>query len=247
MTNRKNPYKALVKNILAQPYVPPKILSEPKLQDYGLSDEILKQNEINKKNKKMDKIFIFRAVQTIIIILPVIFCKSGVFENLAGGLLLAIFLQIYQDCIISIKDTEIDKKFNKYKEDMNSFEYWTVLYPKKKVSSYWYSLNGYEFEKSLSEVYKANGYKTCVTSKSGDGGVDIVVWNKDTTKIYIQCKAFKGKAGVAIVRELYGVMVNDKVEQGIVACLGGFTSGAQEFAKNKNISLIDVNDIIKMV
>lgn len=52
MTNRKNPYKALVKNILAQPYVPPKILSKPKLQDYGLSDEILKQNEINKKNKK---------------------------------------------------------------------------------------------------------------------------------------------------------------------------------------------------
>ncbi len=246
MTNRKNHYKALLKNILAQPYVPPKILSKPKLQDYGLSDEILKQNEINKNNEETNRKYLLNIL--------LIFITSLIFYN-CDDIRLSIFFSFFPFCIyIGLKDvlcisntTEIDKKFNNYKEDMNSFEYWTVLYPKKKVSSYWYSLNGYEFEKSLSEVYKANGYKTCVTSKSGDGGVDIVVWNKDTTKIYIQCKAFKGKAGVAIVRELYGVMVNDKVEQGIVACLGGFTSGAQEFAKNKNISLIDVNDIIKMV
>ncbi len=160
--------------------------------------------------------------------------------------LFAVYITL-KDILCISKETEIDKKFNKYKEDMNSFEYWTVLYPKKKVSSYWYSLNGYEFEKSLSEVYKAKGYETWITPKSGDGGVDIVVWNNDKTKIYIQCKAFKGKAGVAIIRELYGVMMNDNVEKGIVACLGGFTSGAQEFAKNKNISLIDVNDIIKMI
>ena len=246
MTNRKNHYKALLKNILAQPYIPPKILSKPKLQDYGLSDEILKQNEINKNNEETNRKYLLNIL--------LIFIISLIFYN-CDDIRLSIFFSFFPFCIyIGLKDvlcisntTEIDKKFNKYKEDMNSFEYWTVLYPKKKVSSYWYSLNGYEFEKSLSEVYKANGYKTCVTSKSGDGGVDIVVWNKDTTKIYIQCKAFKGKAGVSIVRELYGVMVNDKVEQGIVACLGGFTSGAHEFAKNKNISLIDVNDIIKMV
>ena len=246
MTDRKNPYKALVKNILAQPYVPPKILSKPKLQDYGLSDEILKQNEINKNDEENNKKISLNFLFIFIIFLTFYNCDDIRISCLFSFSLFAIYITL-KDILCIPKDTEIDKKFNKYKEDMNSFEYWTVLYPKKKVSSYWYSLNGYEFEKSLSEVYKANGYKTCVTSKSGDGGVDIVVWNQDTTKIYIQCKAFKGKAGVAIVRELYGVMVNDKVEQGIVACLGGFTSGAQEFAKNKNISLIDVNDIIKMV
>lgn len=246
MTNRKNPYKALVKNILAQPYVPPKILSKPKLQDYGLSDEILKQNEINKNDEENNKKISLNFLFIFIIFLTFYNCDDIRISCLFSFSLFAIYITL-KGILCIPKDTEIDKKFNKYKEDMNSFEYWTVLYPKKKVSSYWYSLNGYEFEKSLSEVYKAKGYKTCVTSKSGDGGVDIVVWNKDTTKIYIQCKAFKGKAGVAIVRELYGVMVNDKVEKGIVACLGGFTSGAQEFAKNKNISLIDVNDIIKMV
>lgn len=55
MTNRKNPYKTLMKNILAQPYVPPKISSKPKLQDYDLSDEILKQNEINKNDEENNK------------------------------------------------------------------------------------------------------------------------------------------------------------------------------------------------
>lgn len=246
MTNRKNPYKTLIKNILAQPYVPPKISSKPKLQDYDLSDEILKQNEINKNDEENNKKTLLNILFIFIIVF--IFCNS---DDIRLSCLFCFFLfAVYitlKDILCISKETEIDKKFNKYKEDMNSFEYWTVLYPKKKVSSYWYSLNGYEFEKSLSEVYKAKGYETWITPKSGDGGVDIVVWNNDKTKIYIQCKAFKGKAGVAIIRELYGVMMNDNVEKGIVACLGGFTSGAQEFAKNKNISLIDVNDIIKMI
>lgn len=42
-------------------------------------------------------------------------------------------------------------------------------------------------------------------------------------------------------------MVSDKVDKGVVACLGSFISGAREFAESKNITLIDVNDIIKMI
>lgn len=42
-------------------------------------------------------------------------------------------------------------------------------------------------------------------------------------------------------------MQSHKINYGIVACLGGFTKGASDFAFGKNIRLIDVNDIIKMV
>lgn len=246
MTNKKNPYKTLVKSILAQPYVPPKILSKPKLQDYGLSEEIIKKNEINKKEDEDNKKTLFNLIFFVVLVL--IFYNS---DNIREALLLTLFsFAIFwplKEILSYYKKTEIDKKLEEYKLDNKYFEYWTVLYPKKKVAGYWYSLNGYEFEKSLAEVYKANGYETFITSKSGDGGVDIVIWNKNKMKTYVQCKAFKGKAGVAIVRELYGVMVSDKVDSGVVACLGGFTSGAKEFAESKNITLIDVNDIIKMI
>lgn len=246
MTNRKNPYKAFVKSILAQPYVPPKILSEPKLQNYGLSNEILKQNEINKQNEETSKKSLLSILLIFIIFLIFYNCDDIKLSCFFSFFPVAIYITL-RDILCIPKDTEIDKKYKQYQDDIKSFEYWTILYPKKKVASYWYSLNGYEFEKSLTEVYRANGYETFITSKSGDGGVDIIIWNKNKTKTYIQCKAYKGKAGVSIIRELYGVMVNDKVENGVVACLGGFTSGAKEFAQNKNISLIDVNDIIKMI
>ena len=246
MTKQKNPYKTLMKSILAQPYVPPKVLSKPKLQDYGLSDDILKQNEINKKNEETNRKYLLSVLLVFIISLIFYNCDNICLSIFFSFFLFGIYIML-KDILCISNTTEIDKKIKQYQNDMNAFEYWTILYPKKKVASYWYSLNGYEFEKSLAEIYRANGYETFITSKSSDGGVDIVIWDNSKMKTYVQCKAFKGKAGVAIVRELYGVMISDEVERGIVACLGGFTSGAKEFAENKNITLIDVNDIIKMI
>lgn len=128
MTKQENPYKTLMKSILAQPYVPPKVLSKPKLQDYGLSDEILKQNEINKNNEETNRKYLLNIL--------LIFITSLIFYN-CDDIRLSIFFSFFPFCIyIGLKGvlcisntTEIDKKFNKYKEDMNSFEYWTVLYP----------------------------------------------------------------------------------------------------------------------
>ena len=51
----------------------------------------------------------------------------------------------------------------------------------------------------------------------------------------------------AVVRELYGVMQSDNINSGMVASLNGFTSGAIEFANEKNIMLISVEDIISMI
>lgn len=114
------------------------------------------------------------------------------------------------------------------------------------LSDWWYNLSPREFEHELAELYKYLGYKTKVTQASRDGGIDIIA--KDGSgHVYIQCKVYSKPVGVKPVRELYGVMCADGVSRGIVACIGeGFTSGATDFAKRSNITLIGAYEIVEM-
>lgn len=245
-SNNKNKYRKVVSNILNQPYVPPKRLSKPELSSYGLNDNIINQNKEKKKQDENNKVFVFRCVQVGISILILLTSNMDAFNIFIAIFFPFVVLLFYQPMFINVRETDIDKKLREYEYDKYCYKWWMELYPQKRVSAYWFSLSGYEFEKSLAEVFLANGYNANITQKSSDGGVDIIL-SKNNSKIYVQCKAFKGKAGVAIIRELYGVMQSHKINYGIVACLGGFTKGASDFAFGKNIRLIDVNDIIKMV
>ena len=55
------------------------------------------------------------------------------------------------------------------------------------------------------------------------------------------------KVGVAVVRELYGVIAGAGVEGGFVVCSGGFTNDAKAFAENKQIELIDQYSLNRML
>jgi restriction system protein len=114
------------------------------------------------------------------------------------------------------------------------------------VLAYWYNLNGYDFEREVAIVFTSLGFNAKITPKSNDGGVDIILkmGNKTT---YVQCKAFKSNVGVAVVRELYGVMQSDNIKSGIVVTLNGFSQGAIDFAEGKNIELITAKDLISMI
>lgn len=88
------------------------------------------------------------------------------------------------------------------------------------------------------------GYEVHPTQYSGDGGVDIIL--KDSKGIiYVQCKAHKSKVGVAVVRELFGVMTSKNVDRGIVVSLHGFTKGAYALADKTGIVLKDIDGLIQ--
>lgn len=224
------------------PYVPPKPERKPKLNDYGLTENLIKQNKLKKEQKYKDRIYTIRVVLLAILGLAIFNDPFYVFI----AIIIMLGVEVYKPLLYPDK-TEIDKLEEQYQIDCKNWEWWTELFPKKKVPAYWFDLTGYEFEKELAEVFIANGYEAHLTSKSNDGGVDIVLKDDFGDKIYVQCKAYKNKAGVAVIRELYGVMINDNVNYGIVACLGGFTSGAEDFARDKNIKLISVRNIINMI
>ena len=239
-----------LKQIADTPIVPPKPTKEPTLSNYNLSEKILIEETSKKNSFKKKKILLYC---TLVLLFLILSGKTFIeWYGILGGVFeVLIFTPVFAFVLIipfSFVEytSENYQKIEQYNKDIENWNWWTDLYPKKKVLAYWYDLNGYQFEKEVATVFVANNYTAQVTSKSCDGGVDIIL-QKNSQTIYVQCKAYKSKIGVAVVRELYGVMQSDGVSQGIIATLEGFTSGAINFAKDKNIELITAYDLMGMI
>lgn len=98
------------------------------------------------------------------------------------------------------------------------------------------------FEILCATYFEAIGLRSRRTHAGPDGGVDIRLYPEGSTApgILIQCKAWREwPVGVALVRELFGVMAAEKVREGILVTTSTFTPEAIAFAKGKNIHLID--------
>ena len=97
-----------------------------------------------------------------------------------------------------------------------------------------------EFELLVGEAFRLQGYEVTELGGEGpDGGVDLVL-RKGKEKFLVQCKQWKAlKVGVAIVRELYGVMAAKGATGGFVVTSGSFTEEAIAFASGRNVRLVD--------
>lgn len=97
-----------------------------------------------------------------------------------------------------------------------------------------------EFEMLVGEAFRQQGFTVRETGGGGaDGGVDIVL-TKDNEKFLVQCKQWRAqKVGVAVVRELYGVMAAEGATGGVVVTSGYFTDEAKKFANGRNVKLLD--------
>ena len=119
---------------------------------------------------------------------------------------------------------------------------------KAKSKNYINNLNWRDFEKIIGMYYKKRGYKVALHGGSGgDNGIDLLL-RKKGEKIIVQCKHWKKNSiGVAIIREMYGVMVSENADKVFVVASGRFTKEAYAFAKGKPISLICGNRLNKML
>lgn len=116
---------------------------------------------------------------------------------------------------------------------------------KKNYAEYWLSMNGWRFEKEVAKLYSAHGYSTVVTRGSDDGGIDIFL-TKNGARFGVQCKNHSKPVAQAVIRELAGAMLHEGLDGGVVVVSSGYTKRAKEFAENKNIRLLDINDVLKM-
>lgn len=105
-----------------------------------------------------------------------------------------------------------------------------------------------EFEMLVGEAFRMQGYSVAENPRPGaDGGVDLVL-RKDGELALVQCKQWKAfRVDVTTVRELYGVMAARGASVGYVVTSGTFTEPAIEFAKGRNVRLIDGGQLLGMV
>lgn len=104
------------------------------------------------------------------------------------------------------------------------------------------ALSGVDFENLCYVLLQKNGFEVETTKQSGDGGIDLIAYNHKpflSGKYIIQCKRYAGGVGEPILRDLYGVVMAERANKGILITTGYFSMSAIKFASDKNLELID--------
>lgn len=110
------------------------------------------------------------------------------------------------------------------------------------------SMSWQDFERLVGEAYRQRGYRVRETGGGGaDNGIDLVL-ERDGERHLVQCKQWRAqRVGVEVVRELYGAMAAQGAAGGWVVTSGAFTGPAREFAKGRNIELIDGGALVDLI
>lgn len=111
------------------------------------------------------------------------------------------------------------------------------------------NMTGYEFEDYISKILRKIGFTVTQTGYSHDGGIDLLaVYEKPffSGRYIIQCKNYSGLVGQPEVRDLYGVVMSENANKGILITPSGYTEQAYDFARGKNIELVN-GDILSRI
>jgi len=102
------------------------------------------------------------------------------------------------------------------------------------------TMSGESFEEYVAELLRFQGYKTRMTPRSGDYGVDVVAF-KDGVKTAVQIKRYSGKLDQKPVREaVTGMAVRQYgCTKAMVVTNSTFTKAAEFLAYESNCELID--------
>ena len=111
-------------------------------------------------------------------------------------------------------------------------------------------LNPWEFEQLIANLFGKMGLESKLTRSSRDGGVDCVAYDLRPVlggKVVIQAKRYRHTVGVSAVRDLYGTMMNEGANKGILVTTSGYGPDAFEFAKAKPIELIEGGGLLYLL
>lgn len=101
-----------------------------------------------------------------------------------------------------------------------------------------------EFEHYCAYFFELDGYAVTMCGLGGaDGGIDLII-KKKGKKYLVQCKHWKSKVGVGVVREMFGVMAAERFDGVYIVSIAGYTRSAEDWARGKPIKLLCQNHII---
>ncbi len=111
-------------------------------------------------------------------------------------------------------------------------------------------LDGYEFESFIAHLLECMGYTARVTSKSGDGGVDIIAHldklGFQPPIIKVQCKKQMEQTGEPAINQLLGTL--GKGEFALFVNLGSYSKPATVKERNRSeLRLIDGEQLVELI
>ena len=111
-----------------------------------------------------------------------------------------------------------------------------------------------DFEHLIRQIFErefaATGGEVKVTQASRDGGIDAVVLDPDPIrggKIVIQAKRYTNVVGVSAVRDLYGALMNEGANKGILVTTSKYGPDAYSFSKGKPLTLLDGANLLHLL
>ena len=111
-----------------------------------------------------------------------------------------------------------------------------------------------EFEHLIRELFEQEfaitGAEVRVTQASRDGGVDAVIFDPDPLhggKTVVQAKRYTNTVGVSAVRDLYGTMINEGANKGILVTTSDYGPDAYGFAKDKPLVLLNGGNLLHLL
>lgn len=111
------------------------------------------------------------------------------------------------------------------------------------------TLNGFQFEKFVGEIFNAFGYKTKVTKKSGDNGADILA-AKHGKVFAVQTKMYYNHTvGNKAVQEAHSAKFFYNTHSAVVICNSRFSKSAIDTAEKLGVVLIgreELENILKL-
>jgi len=111
-----------------------------------------------------------------------------------------------------------------------------------------------DFEHLIREIFQqefsSGGGEVKVTQASRDGGVDAIAFDPDPIrggKIVIQAKRYSYTVGVSAVRDLYGTVMNEGANKGILVTTSDYGPDAYEFANGKPLTLLSGSNLLHLL
>ena len=105
-----------------------------------------------------------------------------------------------------------------------------------------------EFEMLIAETFRRRGFVVTHNAASNPfGGFDLIL-KKQESICLVQCKHWRTRCvGVKLLRNLYGLMRQQRADSGCIVTAGTFTDEARQYGADMRIDLIDGRSLLEII
>lgn len=109
------------------------------------------------------------------------------------------------------------------------------------------NLKGYDLEEFISDLLNAMGYRTTLSKKGGDSGIDIIAYKDELPpRILVQVKSHDGNVNESTIQSLKGAMREG--DYGLFVTLSNYTDNAKKYLLSTPIIRgINGSDLVDLI